>query len=63
MSNSFMTPWTVACQASLSMGFPEQEYWSGLLYLSSADLPQPEIEPASPAWEVDSIPLHHIGSP
>ena len=49
VSNSFVTPRTVAHQASLSMGFPRQEYWSELLFPSPADLPDPGIEPASPA--------------
>ena len=40
----FATPWTVACQASLSMGFSRQEYWSGLLCPSPGDLPDPGIE-------------------
>ena len=44
-----MTPWTVACQASLSMGFPRQEYWSGFPFLSPGDLPDPGIKPVSPA--------------
>ena len=44
-----MTPWTVDCQASLSMGFPKQEYWSGLPLLSPRDLLDPGIEPTSPA--------------
>ena len=43
----FATPWTVACQAPLSMGFSRQEYWSGLPFLPPGDLPYPEIEPAS----------------
>ena len=43
------TPWTVACQAPLSMGFPRQEYWNGLPFPSPEDLPDPGIEPASPA--------------
>ena len=43
----FATPWTVACQAPLSMGFSRQEYWSGLLF-PSPDLPNPGIEPISP---------------
>ena len=42
-----MTLWTVAHQASLSMGFYRQEYWSGLPFPSSGDLPDPEIEPTS----------------
>ena len=41
------TPWTVACQASLSMGFPRQEYWSGLPFSSPGDLPDPGIDPIS----------------
>ena len=48
----FATPWTVACQAPLSMGFPRQEYWSGLPFPSPGDLPDPGIKPislASPA--------------
>ena len=43
------TPWTVAHQAPLSMGFPRQQYWSGLPFPSSGDLPDPGIEPTSPA--------------
>ena len=42
------TPWTVACQTPLSMGFSRQEHWSGLPFPSPGDLPDPEIEPASP---------------
>ena len=49
MPNSFAIPWTVAHQAPRSMGFPRQEYWSGLLFPSSGDLPNPGIECASPA--------------
>ena len=45
----FVTPWTVAHQAPLSMGFSRQEYWSGLPFPSPGDLPDPGIEPASPA--------------
>ena len=39
-----MTPWTIACQVPLSMGFSRQEYWSGLPFLSPGDLPDPGIE-------------------
>ena len=39
----FATPWIVACQAPLSMGFSRQEYWSGLPFLSPGDLPNPEL--------------------
>ena len=49
MSDSFVTPWTVARQAPLSLGFPRQEYWSGLPFLSPGDLPDPGIEPKCPA--------------
>ena len=48
MSDSFVTPWTVTCQASLSMGFPRQEYWSQLPYPPPGDLPDPRIETVSP---------------
>ena len=40
----FVTPWTVACQASLSMGFSRQEHWSGLPFPSQGDLPDPGIK-------------------
>ena len=43
----FATPWTVVCQAPLSMGFSRQEYWSGLPYPPPGDLPNPGIEPTS----------------
>ena len=46
----FATPWTVAYQASLSMGFSRQEYWSGLPFPSPGDLPDPGIEPKSTAF-------------
>ena len=49
MSDSFATPWTIAHQAPLSMGFPRQEYQSGLSFPSPGDLPKPGIKPASPA--------------
>ena len=45
----FATPWTVAHQAPLSMEFSRQEYWSGLPFPSPGDLPDPGIEPRSPA--------------
>ena len=45
MSNSFATPWTVAHQASLSKGFPKQEYWSGLPFPTPGDLTTPGTEP------------------
>ena len=49
MSDSFATPWTVACQAPLSTGFSRQEYWSRLPFPSPGDLPDPGIKPKSPA--------------
>ena len=61
MSDS-VAPWTVACQTPLSKGFPRQEYWSGLLFPSSEDLPDPGLEPESPALAADSLPLSHQGS-
>ena len=48
VSNSFATPWTEACPAPLFMGFPRQEYWSGLPFPSLGDLPDPGIKPMSP---------------
>ena len=59
----FATPWTVAHQAPLSMGFSRQESWSGLPCPPPGDLPDPGIEPESPALQVDSLPLSHQGSP
>ena len=53
---TLVTPWTVACQASLTMGFSRQEYWSGLPFPSPGDLPNPGIEPRSPALQADSLP-------
>ena len=48
------TPWTVACQAPLSMEFSRQEYWSGLPFPSPGDLPDPGIKPASPCIPMPS---------
>ena len=50
----FATPWTAAHQAPLSMGFSRQEYWSGLPFPSPEDLPDPGIEPRSPALQADA---------
>ena len=52
----FATAWTVAYQASPSMGFSRQGYWSGLLFPSPGDLPDPGIEPASPTLQADALP-------
>ena len=51
----FATPWTVAHQAPLFMGFSRQEYWSGLPFPSPGDLPDPGTEPRSLALRVDSL--------
>ena len=57
-----MTPWTVARQVPLSMGFSRQECWSGLPFLSPGDLPHWRIKPRSPALQADSLltELHWI---
>ena len=51
----FVTPWTVAYQAPLSMGFSRQEYWNGLPFPSPGDLTNPGIEPRSPTLEADAL--------
>ena len=51
----FATSWTVAHQAPPSMGFSRQEYWSGLPFPSPGDLPDPGIEPGSPASQADTL--------
>ena len=51
----FATPWTVPYQATPSMGFSRQEYWSGLPFPSPGDFPDPGIEPRSPALEADTL--------
>ena len=57
----FATPWTVAYQALLSVGFSRQEYWRGLLFPSPGDFPNPEIEPRSPALWADALPSEPPG--
>ena len=59
----FATPWTVAEQAPLSMGFPKQEYWSGWPFPSQGDLPDPGIKPASAPLQAYSLLLGHQGIP
>ena len=56
-----VTPWTIALQAPLSMGFSKQEYWSGLPFPSAGDLPNPGIAPWSPALQADSLPTELQG--
>ena len=59
----FATPWTVAYQVSLSMGFSRQEYWSGLPFPSPGDLSNPGIEPRSPALQADVVTSEPPGEP
>ena len=51
----FATPWTVAYQTPPSMGFSRQEYWSGVSFPSPGDLPNPGMEPGSPAFQADAL--------
>ena len=57
----FTTPWTIAYQASLSMGFSRQEYQSGLPFPSPGDLPDSGIEPGSPELQADALPSEPPG--
>ena len=57
----FAIPWTVVYQASLSMGFSRQEYWSGVPFPSPGDLPDPGVEPRSPALQADALPSEPPG--
>ena len=59
----FATPWTVAYQAPLSMGFSRQEYWSGLPFPSPGDLLDPGIEPGSPSLQADALTSEPPGKP
>ena len=59
----FATPWTVAYQAPLSIGFSRQESWSGLPFPSPGDLPDPGIEPRSPALQADPLLSEPPGKP
>ena len=59
----FETPWTVAYQAPLSMRFSRQGYWSGLPFPSPEDLPNPGVEPRSPAMQADPLPSESPGKP
>ena len=59
----FVSPWIVARQALLSMGFSRLKYWRGLPFPSPGDLPDPGIEPGSPASQADSLPTELRGKP
>ena len=63
MSDSFVTPWTIAHQAPLSMGFPGQEYWSGLSFPPPADLSDPGIESMSPVLAGGCFTTEPTGKP
>ena len=63
MSHSFETPWTIGCQAPLTMEFPRQEYWSELLFPSPGDLPNPGNEPTSPALTAGFFTTGPLGKP
>ena len=63
MSNYFVTPWTVAHQAPLSMRFPRQEYWSELPFPSPGDLPDAGIELRSPALAGGFFTIEPPGKP
>ena len=62
MSNSLHPPWTHPHQVHQSMGFPRQEYWSGLPFPSLGDLPNPGIKLSFPALQIDFLPVSHQGS-
>ena len=59
----FATPWTVAHQAPLSIGFSRQENWSGLPFPSPGDLPDPGLEPGSPTLQADALLSEPPGKP
>ena len=59
----FVTLWTVTYQAPPFMGFSRQEYWSGLPFPSPGDIPDPEIEPGSPALQADALTSEPPGKP
>ena len=60
---TLLTPWTVACQAPLSVEFSRQEYWSELPFPSPGDLPDTGNELRSPALQADSLPSEPLGKP
>ena len=63
VSDSLQPQWSEARQAPLSMEFSRQEYWSGLPFSSPGDLPNPVIEPGSPALQADSLLSEPPGKP
>ena len=63
MSDYLRPPWTVACQAPLSMEYSRQEHWSGSPFPSPDDLPDPGIKPVSPALQADALPYEPPGKP
>ena len=56
-------PWTIAHQASLSINFSRQEYWSGFLFSYPGYLLDPGTEPRSTVWQLDSLPIEPPGKP
>ena len=63
MVSDAVTPWNVACQSPMSMGFPRQESWSGLPFPSPGHLPDPGIERRSPALQAASLLSEPPGKP
>ena len=59
----FSTPWTIALQAPLCVGFPRQEYWSGLLFPPPKDILTQGLNHSLLHWQKDSLLLYHLGSP
>ena len=59
----FAIPWTIAYQAPLYTGFSRQEYWSGLPFPSPGDLPDPGINPRSPAFQAHALTSEPPGKP
>ena len=59
----FATPWAVTHQAPLSMGFSRREYWGGLPFPTTGELPNPGIKPTCPALAVGFFTTKYLGSP
>ena len=59
----FASPWTAVCQSPLSIGFPRQEYWSGLPFPSPGNLPDPGIKPVSSSLQEDFFTTEPLGKP